>query len=155
MNRYLALLSAPETGDISALSDRSPPFSRISRFGRAFDALERLCPEHVSLPRWQQCLSDAETFLQQWGEAAHELGWTARDLFELHSPPANPHPSYSRLSRYDHTGLLWLLQGRPVVALTDTAAAIRSRAGVITTYRRTVHRAPADVVPQTPIGGRS
>jgi hypothetical protein len=24
------------------------------------------------------------------------------------------HPSYSRLSRYDETGLVWLLQGRPV-----------------------------------------
>ena len=29
----------------------------------------------------------------------------------LHDPPAVPHPSYSRLSRYDCTGLVWLLQG--------------------------------------------
>ena len=56
-------------------------------------------------------------------------------------PPAKPHPSYSRLSRYDETGLIWLLQGRPVVALTETTAAIENPAGTITTYRR--HNKPA------------
>jgi hypothetical protein len=34
-------------------------------------------------------------------------------------------PSYRRLSRHDQTGLIWLLQGRPVVALTEAAAAIQ------------------------------
>ena len=57
------------------------------------------------------------------------------------TPPAKPHPSYSRLSRYDETGLIWLLQGRPVVALTEATAAIESPAGTITTYRR--HNKPA------------
>jgi hypothetical protein len=52
--------------------------------------------------------------------------WTARDLFGLQTPPAKPHPSYSRLSRYDETGLIWLLQGRLVVALTETTAAIQN-----------------------------
>ena len=50
---------------------------------------------------------------------------TSADLFGLHTPPAKPHPSYSRLSRYDATGLCWLLQGRPVVVLTTDTAAIR------------------------------
>jgi hypothetical protein len=36
---------------------------------------------------------------------------------------------YQRLSRYDETGLIWLLQGRVVVALTATAAAIESMGG--------------------------
>jgi hypothetical protein len=31
-----------------------------------------------------------------------------RLLFGLHTPPDNPRPSYRRLSRYDHTGLIWL-----------------------------------------------
>jgi hypothetical protein len=31
---------------------------------------------------------------------------------------------YSRLSRYDETGLIWLLQGREVAALTETTAMI-------------------------------
>src|SRR5215472_3696326 len=33
-------------------------------------------------------------------------------------------------------GLIWLLQGDPVVALTETTAAIRHATGNITTYRR-------------------
>ena len=45
-------------------------------------------------------------------------------------------PSYSRLSRYDHTGLVWLLQGRSVLVLTDATAAIENATGAITIYRR-------------------
>jgi len=60
---------------------------------------------------------------------------TARDLFGLHRPPEKPHPSYSRLSRYDETGLIWLLQGREVVALTEATAAIQNPTA-ITVYRR-------------------
>jgi hypothetical protein len=72
--------------------------------------------------------------LAAWGEQALRLGWTASDLFGLHEPPAAPHPSYSRLSRYDCTGLLWLLQGRAVVALTNNTAAIEGPTGAITKY---------------------
>jgi hypothetical protein len=38
---------------------------------------------------------------------------TARELFGLHPVPVRPAPNYSRLSRLDHTGLIWLLRGRP------------------------------------------
>ena len=62
-------------------------------------------------------MEDGERFLAEWGDQAEALGWTARDLFGLHEVPANPHPTYQRLSRYDCTGLVWLLQGCPVVAL--------------------------------------
>jgi hypothetical protein len=47
-----------------------------------------------------------------------------------------PSASYSRLSRYDETGLTWLLCGREVVALTEATAAIQNPTGAITTYRR-------------------
>jgi hypothetical protein len=41
------------------------------------------------------------------------------------------------LSRYDQTGLCWLLEGRRVTVLTaDTAAIENPATGVITTYRR-------------------
>ena len=63
---------------------------------------------------------------------AEALGWTSRDLFGLHKPPDKPAPSYRRLSRYDETGLIWLLRGRPVVALTAKTAAIQSSAGSVT-----------------------
>jgi hypothetical protein len=75
--------------------------------------------------------------LAKWGEQAESLGWTAVDLFGLHTPPEHPHPSYRRLSRYDCTGWVWLLQGRPVVALTEATATIRNPdTGAITVYRR-------------------
>ena len=79
---------------------------------------------------------DGRRFLAKWGEQAEALGWTPRDLFGLHKPPDQPHPSYRRLSRYDETGLIWLLQGRPVVALTAATAAIENPTGAITVYRR-------------------
>jgi hypothetical protein len=40
------------------------------------------------------------------------------------------------LSRYDETGLIWLLHGREVVALTEATAAIQNPTGGITIYRR-------------------
>ena len=78
-----------------------------------------------------------------WGEQASSLGWTARDLFGLPTPPAKPHPSYRRLSRYDETGLVWLLQGREVVAFTEATAAIQNSTGAITIYRRHNKPVPA------------
>ena len=99
-------------------------------------ALEQSCPDHVEGERWEQAVEDGRRFLAQWGEQAAALGWTARDLFGLHPVPDNPHPSYRRLSRYGCTGLAWLLEGRPVVALTEITAAIQSPIGTITVYRR-------------------
>jgi hypothetical protein len=105
-------------------------------FARVFKALEARCPAHIELGRWQHAVQDGRTFLARWGPQAYDLGWTPRELFGLHQPPAKPHPSYSRLSRYDESGLVWLLRGRPVVALTDSAAAIENPTGAITIYRR-------------------
>ena len=62
---------------------------------------------------------------------------TAPDLFGLHTPPAKPHPSYSRLSRYDCTGLCWLLQGKAVIALTADTATIKNLiSGNVTVFRK-------------------
>ena len=47
----------------------------------------------------------------------------------------------AQLSQYDLTGLIWLLRGRPVAALTEATAAIQQRTGSITVYRR--HNKPA------------
>jgi hypothetical protein len=86
--------------------------------------------------RWQQAVEDGRRFLALWGEQAHALGWTARELFGLHTPPERSAASYNRLSRYDETGLIWLLRDRPVVALTPTEAAIKHQSGNKTTYRK-------------------
>jgi hypothetical protein len=129
-------------GYVSFDGSRGTPLSEISSpLRRTLSALESACPELVPGDRWRRCVEDGRRFLAAWGEQADALGWTAKDLFGLHQPPATPHPSYSRLSRYDEIGLIWLLQGRPVVALTEATAAIQSSTGALTIYRR--HNKPA------------
>jgi hypothetical protein len=93
-------------------------------------------PALVDVERWRQCVEDGKRFLAKWGETAQRLGWDSRDLFGLIEMPEHPSPSFNRLSRYDATGLCWLLEGRPVVALTADTAAIENPTGAITTYRR-------------------
>jgi hypothetical protein len=129
--------SAERAGANSARLD----FPRLSRLSRTLSALEARCPDHVPVDRWQAAIEDGRAFLTRWGEQAEALGWTARDLFGLHMPPERPHPSYSRLSRYDEIGLIWLLRGRVVIALTEATAAIQNPTGATTIYRR--HNKPA------------
>jgi hypothetical protein len=110
---------------------------QVQRYRRTFAHLQLKPPAMVDVARWQQAVEDGKRFLAKWGEQAEALRWTSADLFGLHTPPERPHPSYNRLSRYDATGLIWLLRGQPVVALTaDTAAIEKPATGSITTYRR-------------------
>jgi hypothetical protein len=109
---------------------------RISRFLRTLQELERRCPAHVDPPDWMQAVEDGRKFLARWGEQAEALGWTARELFGLHAVPERPAATYRRLSRYDETGLIWLLQGKPVIGLTESEAAIRGHSGATVTYRK-------------------
>jgi hypothetical protein len=99
-------------------------------------AIRAKCPAYVEVDRWQQAVKDARRFLATWGEQAEALGWTSRELLGLHAPPERPAASYQRLSRYDATGLVWLLQGRPVVALTAKTAVIQPASGGIVIYRK-------------------
>jgi hypothetical protein len=110
-------------------------------YGRALAALRERCPERVEEHRWELAVMDAGSFVTRWGERAATLGWIANDLFGLAVIPERPTPNFQRLSRYDQTGLLWLLQGRKVVALTEKTAAIENPSGAITVYRR--HNKPA------------
>jgi hypothetical protein len=123
-----------QEGFVGFVSAQSSRFG--GAFGRALVALESRCPDLVPAERWRKAVEDGHAFLARWGTQAEALGWSPRDLFGLHKPPAKPRPSYSRLSRYDHTGLLWLLQGRSVLALTDATAAIENATGAVTIYRR-------------------
>ena len=98
-------------------------------------ALRAKCPAHVPEDRWRQAIEDATAFISKWGAQAQAFGWTARELFGLHPVPERPAANYSRLSRYDTMGLIWLLHGKPVIALTATEAAIQEATGV-TVYRK-------------------
>jgi hypothetical protein len=136
---------AADQGDLVATTENVTRTDRQNcqnpPFWRTLTVLEVGCPDLVSVDRWQQAVEDGRAFLAKWGEQAEAFGWTAKDLFGLHSPPTNRHPSYSRLSRYDETGLVWLLCGRPVIALTEATAAIQNPTGAVTVYRK--HNKPA------------
>jgi hypothetical protein len=108
----------------------------LGRLCRTFEQLASRCPNHVQADRWEAAVEDGRRFLTQWGTQADALGWTARDLFGLAPVPDQPRPSYRRLSRYDETGLIWLLRGRPVLVLTESTATIESPIGTVTVYRR-------------------
>src|SRR5262249_27064186 len=84
---------------------------QAQRYRRTFAHLQLKPPALVDVGRWRQCVEDGKRFLAKWGEQAQALGWTSADLFGLHRPSERPHPSYRRLSRYDCTGLIWLLEG--------------------------------------------
>jgi hypothetical protein len=89
---------------------------------------QRSCPDWLAPDRWDAVLSDAENFLSRWGAAAHALGWTALDLFGVH--PTVP------AARFDVMGLIPILHGGEVVALTEQAATIRRSSNAVLTYRR-------------------
>ncbi len=86
------------------------------------------CPDWLAPDRWAVMLSDAESFLGRWGDTAHQLGWTALDLFGIH--PVAP------AARFDVMGLLPLLHEGAVIALTEDAATIRRSSNALLTYRR-------------------
>ena len=131
------VLRVTKIGAFQEMGSSRPPYIAFV----APSSIKSRCPGLVPHDRWQQAVQDSRRFLAQWGGQAAALGWTAHDLFGLAQPPARPHPSYRRLSRYDETGLIWLLCGREVVALTEATAVIRSWTGAITIYRR--HYKPA------------
>lgn len=134
-------MEPPGLNSLTSLNSRLPVSEQFP-FAVALDDLERRCPDYVEPERWRQCIEDAERFIATWGDKALALGWTEPELFGLHEPPVNPHPSYSRLSRYDATGLIWHLRGHVVVALTEADAAIQNQnTGNVLIYRK--HRKPA------------
>ena len=120
-----------------ALRWRSELPAAGGRYRKAFTLLLVEPPAHISVERWQQAVEDGRSFLHNGASRPMRSDWDSRDLFGLDIPPADPHPSYSRLSRYDNTGLCWLLQGKEVIAMTADTATIRNPStGAITIYRR-------------------
>jgi len=111
------------------------------RYASALAAFRAKCPAYVPEDRWHEAIADAATFISEWGAQIEAFGWTERELFGLHPVPERPAANYSRLSRLDGAGLIWLLHGRPVIALTQRAATILASSGASLMYRR--HNKPA------------
>ena len=77
---------------------------------------------------WQQLILDAERFLGLWGAQAVRLGWPTWELFGCHRR--------APFHRIQGMGLVLLLRGRELSALTDAEAVIRTPTGAHQTYRR-------------------
>jgi hypothetical protein len=77
---------------------------------------------------WQDLIRDAERFLPVWGRQAADLGWTTLDLFGAHrGAPAH---------RYSCMGLLILVRGGRIVAISAKSAVIERQSGARLTYTR-------------------
>ena len=88
-------------------------------------------PHHWPAARWSQFVVDADSFCQDWLETACVLGWPIWELFGCHRR--------APFGRIDGMGLVPLLRGKELVALTDAEAAIRTATGAHQTYRRKPH----------------
>ena len=97
------------------------------------EALARLDPDKppgdVPARRWLRFIDDCGRFIDgSWAERATSLGWGPLDLFGCDRERP--------FARIDRLGLLWLLNGRKLLALTeDTAVIETSRSGRLN-YRR-------------------
>jgi hypothetical protein len=91
-------------------------------------------PPHPDWPEaaWRILKEDALGFLNNWAAQAHALGWDALNLFAIHGE--------APIARPDGMGLVPVLGGRPVVAITEDRAAIGAESGGTLTFRR--HKAP-------------
>ena len=83
-----------------------------------------------ALPGGQVALvvGDAEAFLDGWGAVARRLGWPAWELFGCHRR--------APWGRIQGMGLVLLLKGNEIAAMTPSEAVIRTGTGARQTYRR-------------------
>ena len=99
-------------------------------WAEALARLDPACPpSDLPLRRWVRFIDDCGRFLDDgWATCAERLGWGPHDLFgcDRGKPCA-------RISR---AGLLWLLNGRTLLALAADTAAIATASGGYLTFRR-------------------
>jgi hypothetical protein len=85
-------------------------------------------PSNYPVGAWRQLIVDAERFLDDWAQQAAALGWPAWELFGCHRR--------APWGRIEGMGLVLLLHGDPLAALTATEAVIRRASGAHQTWRR-------------------
>jgi hypothetical protein len=96
-------------------------------------------PCDIPHTRWATFIDDSGRFLASgWVDRAVALGWTALDLFGC--------DRIKPFARIDRMGLLWLLHGRDLLALSADAAAISTPAGGSLTFRKISHHLPGRVL---------
>jgi hypothetical protein len=89
---------------------------------------ETPCPARFPAARWPQVITDAATFLERWAAQAAAFGWPTWELFGCHRR--------APWGRIQGMGLVLLLQGDEIAALTVAEAVVRIPTGAHQTYRR-------------------
>ena len=95
------------------------------------EGLARLCtmpkPPNVSEAHWRQAVDAAGRFADNWAAKASALGWTALDIFSVDrtAPEGALHTA----------GLIWLLQDKEIVAVTDDAVIVETVNGARQSFR--------------------
>jgi hypothetical protein len=129
----------PLAGSVNVWSDTKEERAAIAEYDGGApriwaEALARLDPARpprdVPPSRWERFIDDCGRFLDEgWAEQCNALGWRPLDLFgcDRERPWA----------RIDRAGLLWLLDGRKLIALTVNTAEIKAATGARQTYYRT------------------
>jgi len=107
----------------------APPVETIAAWAAGVARL-RAAPPPPNYPQhaWQQLIVDAERFLDGWGLQAARLGWVGWELFGC--------CRHARWHRLDGMGLVLLVRGKEIAALTQAEAVIRTQTGAHQTYRR-------------------
>jgi hypothetical protein len=135
----LALLSGPSSSAAEMWDDAGEERAAIAEYdggaprvwAESLARLDPACPPcDVPPMRWLRFIDDCGRFLDDgWAARAEALGWGPFDLFGC-----NRDKPFARISQ---AGLLWLLAGRKLLALTrDTAAITTHSGGSLTFYRR-------------------
>jgi hypothetical protein len=71
--------------------------------------------------RWRVLVRDAEHFIDTWAGQAAALGWSTVEAFGCHR--------WAPVERYDAAGLVMMLNGKRIVAMTDDDAVIENARG--------------------------
>jgi hypothetical protein len=85
-------------------------------------------PGCIKPDRWRLIIADSHRLVDRWGTLAVTLGWSTFDIFGAH--PTHP------VERLDYAGVVLLLHGDELVALTADTARIRTGSGTLLTYYR-------------------
>jgi hypothetical protein len=92
-------------------------------YADAFARLQIAQPIGVPHSQWLRAIDDAGRFLDQWGNMAEKLQWSAQDIFEK---PAAAAGTTLPLD-LGTVGLCWVIDGKNVVALDACSVTIGDR----------------------------
>ena len=85
-------------------------------------------PTDINAERWRVILADAAAFMERFAAQAAVLGWITAEIWGVHR--------IAPLQRLDAAGLVVLLRGREIAALTEDRATIRTPTGKFLSFRR-------------------